>query len=62
MKLFGDQMTVKRWIIDRLPSDSCSINNALMIELSPVQSIIIDPQYQANAWLKSNSKTDDKIS
>jgi dynein heavy chain len=31
-----------------------------MIELSPVQSIIIDPQYQANVWLKSNAKIEEK--
>ena len=43
IKLFGDQVVIKRWIINKLPSDSFSITNALMVQLSPIQTIIIDP-------------------
>ena len=41
--LFGDQIVIKEWIINKLPSDSFSISNAIMIDQAPVQSIIIDP-------------------
>ena len=38
----------------KLPSDSFSINNAIMIDMfNNVQNIIIDPQYQANIWLQN---------
>ena len=43
VKLFGDQITIKKWIINKLPSDSFSLNNAVMVDLCPLQSIIIDP-------------------
>lgn len=56
IKLFGDQVVIKRWIINRLPADSFSITNALMVELSPVQTIIIDPEYQAHAWIRAQSR------
>jgi len=46
VKLFGDKVQIKKWIMNSLPSDSFSINNALMIEMcTSVQSIIIDPQH-----------------
>ena len=41
--LFGDQIVIKEWTINKLPSDSFSISNAIIIDQAPVQSIIIDP-------------------
>ncbi len=38
-----------------MPKDAGSISSALIVFLSPIQSIIIDPQYQANQWLRQNS-------
>ena len=32
-----------------------------MIELSPIQSIILDPQYQAGNWLKANRSEDEDV-
>lgn len=52
IKLFGDQVAIKRWIINRLPADSFSITNALIVEASPLQTIIIDPEYQAHSWIR----------
>jgi hypothetical protein len=46
IKIFGDKLQIKTWLQNKLPSDSFSITNALMIELvSQVQAIIVDPQY-----------------
>ena len=54
IKLFGDKVSIKKWIMKKLPSDSFSINNAIMIDMfNNVQNIIIDPQYQANIWLQN---------
>lgn len=54
IKMFGNQVQIKRWIINKLPSDTFSITNGLIIEKCPIQTIMIDPQYQANNWLKEN--------
>jgi dynein heavy chain len=51
--LFGESIVIKEWTINKLPSDQFSISNALIIDQSPIQSIIIDPQYQANIWIKT---------
>ena len=56
IKLFGDQVVIKKWVINKLPSDTFSISNALIIDLCPVQTVAIDPQYQANLWLKEDSR------
>ena len=62
IKLFGDKMQIQKWVLNKLPSDTFSISNALMIEMTTqIQSIIIDPQYQANIWLKQNSRDDDSL-
>lgn len=53
IKLFGDQIEIKRWVVHRLPPDNISIQNALIYSLSPIQTLLLDPQYQANAWIKS---------
>lgn len=34
IKLFGDKVKIQKWILNRLPSDTFSINNALMIEMN----------------------------
>jgi dynein heavy chain len=44
IKLFGDKMQIQKWVLNKLPSDTFSISNALMIEMATqIQSIIIDP-------------------
>jgi len=59
IKLFGDQVVIKGWIINKLPADSFSITNALMVQLSPVQTIIIDPQCQAHTWIREQCFSSD---
>ena len=54
--VLGDSLTIQKWIIQGLPDDSTSIENAIMIERSDKWPLIIDPQKQANKWIrKSNS-------
>lgn len=58
--LFADKIKVKEWVINNLPNDNFAITNAIIIEQSPVQSIIIDPQYQATNWIKMQNSPSKK--
>ena len=40
---FSDPLDIKRWMENGLPSDSFSIENAIILELSAFQTILIDP-------------------
>lgn len=59
-EIMGDPMTIMDWQIDRLPADSVSICNAIMIEKGLRKPFLIDPQLQGTTWLKnvSNRQTD----
>ena len=51
--VFGDQITIRQWINNGLPSDNVSIQNAIIL-MRPKNKycVCMDPQYQANKWLK----------
>lgn len=53
-------MTIMDWQIDKLPADSVSTCNAIMIEKGLRKPFLIDPQLQGTTWLKniSNRGTD----
>ena len=59
-EIMGDPMTIMDWQIDKLPADSVSICNAIMIEKGLRKPFLIDPQLQGTTWLKnvSNRSTD----
>ena len=48
----GKPVEIRSWIIDRLPNDSFSIENAIMLGQSNRWPLMIDPQGQANKWVK----------
>jgi len=48
----GNAVTIRSWIINRLPNDSFSIENAIMLTKSNRWPLMIDPQGQANKWIK----------
>lgn len=53
VELFGDSVKVRSWTADYgLPSDDHSLSNALVMEKSQKLTVCIDPQLQANTWLK----------
>jgi len=60
-KTFGDPIKIKEWTFNGLPSDSFSIQNAVVLEKCAKQAICIDPQYQANKWIKTQDAKDLKI-
>jgi dynein heavy chain, axonemal len=49
----GDQVKIRQWIIDRLPNDSLSVDNAIIMSNSRRWPLMIDPQMQANKWIKN---------
>ena len=49
----GNQVKIRAWKIAGLPADSFSIDSAIVIENSRRWPLIIDPQGQANKWIKN---------
>jgi len=47
-----DAGTVGEWALEGLPSDDLSIQNAIMVTRSSRFPLMIDPQSQANRWIK----------
>jgi dynein heavy chain len=50
--VLGDPVKIRAWNIDGLPSDNFSIENAIIIQKSRRWPLMIDPQLQANKWIK----------
>jgi dynein heavy chain, axonemal len=48
----GDPVAIRDWTIKKLPSDSFSIDNAIMMFKSKRWPLMIDPQGQANRWIR----------
>ncbi|KXZ49087.1 hypothetical protein GPECTOR_23g2 [Gonium pectorale] len=49
----GDPVKIRSWTIDGLPNDAFSIDNAIMVANSRRWPLMIDPQSQANKWIKA---------
>lgn len=52
----GNPVRIRDWKIAGLPADSFSIDSAIVIENSRRWPLIIDPQGQANKWIKNMEK------
>lgn len=52
----GDAVKIRGWVIDKLPNDSFSIDNAIMLFESNRWPLMIDPQGQANKWVKKREE------
>ena len=48
----GDAVKIQQWKVAGLPSDSVSIENGIIIEKARRWSLMIDPQGQANSFIK----------
>ncbi|KAM8863638.1 dynein axonemal heavy chain 12 [Spinachia spinachia] len=60
-KTLGDPIEIRTWNIAGLPSDSFSIDNGVIVGNSRRWPLMIDPQGQANKWVK-NSEKDNNLS
>ena len=54
--IIGDPVKIRQWHIDGLPTDNLSIDNGTMIINSRRWPLMIDPQGQANKWVKNMEK------
>merc|ERR1719204_3002413 len=52
-RTLGDPVEIRQWIIDGLPNDSFSIENAITMSKSRRYPLLIDPEMQGNKWIKT---------
>ncbi|RVE70747.1 hypothetical protein OJAV_G00066880 [Oryzias javanicus] len=55
-KTLGDPIEIRAWNIAGLPNDSFSIDNGVIVRNSRRWPLMIDPQGQANKWVKNLEK------
>ena len=48
----GDPVKIRSWNIDGLPKDSFSIENGIIVSKASRWPLMIDPESQANKWIK----------
>ncbi|XP_055007109.1 dynein axonemal heavy chain 7-like [Boleophthalmus pectinirostris] len=60
-KTLGDPIKIRAWNFAGLPNDSFSIDNGVIVSNSRRWPLMIDPQGQANKWVK-NSEKDNNLS
>lgn len=52
----GDPVEIRNWNLCSLPSDAVSIDNAILATKTSRWPLMIDPQSQANTWIKKMSR------
>ncbi|MGH0136030.1 UNVERIFIED_CONTAM: hypothetical protein FKN15_058794 [Acipenser sinensis] len=55
-KTLGDPIKIRAWNIAGLPTDAFSIDNGVIVGNSRRWPLMIDPQGQANKWVKNSEK------
>ncbi|BHF69813.1 Dynein heavy chain 1, axonemal [Sparganum proliferum] len=50
---FGDPVKIRNWHIFGLPKDGLSVENAVIVQFSRRWPLFVDPQGQANRWIKA---------
>ncbi|XP_024258908.2 dynein axonemal heavy chain 7 isoform X2 [Oncorhynchus tshawytscha] len=56
MNSLGEPVKIRSWTIAGLPSDSFSVDNGIIISNARRWPLMIDPQGQANKWVKNMEK------
>lgn len=54
-------MKIRAWNIDGLPKDSFSVDNGIITSQARRWPLMIDPQQQANKWVKNMEKSKSMI-
>ena len=52
IQTLGDPVEIRKWGIYGLPSDQVSTENAIFTSKTQRWPMLIDPQFQANFWIK----------
>lgn len=55
-KILGDDVTIRLWGVAGLPSDKLSVENGIIMFKSRRWPLMIDPQTQANKFVKNMGK------
>ncbi|KPJ12229.1 Dynein heavy chain 7, axonemal [Papilio machaon] len=55
-RVLGEPVTIQQWNIDGLPDDDFSCESAIIIMTARRWPLMIDPQGQANRWIKNMEK------
>ncbi|KAJ1537226.1 Dynein heavy chain 7, axonemal [Nowakowskiella sp. JEL0078] len=55
--VLGDPVKIRAWTLAGLPNDSFSIDNGIVISNARRWPLLIDPQGQANRWIKNMEKS-----
>ncbi|XP_076766493.1 dynein heavy chain 3, axonemal [Xylocopa sonorina] len=54
--ILGKQVEIRAWIIFGLPADNFSVENGIIVKKADRWPLMIDPQNQANKWVKNMEK------
>ncbi|CAJ1398655.1 unnamed protein product [Effrenium voratum] len=54
--VLGEPVKIQQWVVYSLPNDALSIENAIIIDRSRRWPLMIDPQRQANKYIKNMGK------
>ncbi|KAF3429654.1 hypothetical protein E2986_08409 [Frieseomelitta varia] len=54
--ILGKQVEIRAWIIFGLPADHFSVENGIIVKNADRWPLMIDPQNQANKWIKNMEK------
>lgn len=57
MGTLGDPVQIREWQNQGLPTDDVSVNNSILVDKCRRWPLIIDPQQQANKWLKRKEES-----
>ncbi|XP_073833430.1 dynein heavy chain at 16F isoform X2 [Musca autumnalis] len=57
LKVLGDPYEIRQWTMDGLPKDDISIENGLYATRALRWPLMIDPQEQANRWIRNMEKS-----
>jgi dynein heavy chain len=53
----GDPVHIRNWSLSGLPTDPVSVDNAILAAKSSRWPLMIDPEGQANKWIKKMFKS-----
>lgn len=54
--ILGEPVKIREWLIAHLPNDASSIENGIIVAKARRWPLCIDPQGQANKWIKNLEK------
>jgi dynein heavy chain len=54
--VLGSAVQTREWTLNKLPNDAFSIDNAIILDKSARWPLMIDPQGQANRWVRNMEK------